>query len=162
MSQERDVISKRDIVVRAWGWMKKNIVPTAFAALFYIAAFLLGSRTLCVFKATYGIPCPGCGMTRSFLCLLHGDVEGAFYWHPLFILPILAGLVFIFRNKGFISKIYRSKVFWISMLVLFIAVWVVRMVLMFPHQPPLDFNSDGLLPVFWRLICGIGHITAVL
>src|SRR3972149_2262823 len=30
-----------------------------------------------------GIPCPFCGLTRSLLCLLHGDVAQAFWYHPL-------------------------------------------------------------------------------
>lgn len=33
---------------------------------------------MCVFRATFGIPCPGCGMTRSFVFLAHGDLREAF------------------------------------------------------------------------------------
>jgi hypothetical protein len=33
---------------------------------------------MCVFRAAFGIPCPGCGMTRSFAFLAHGDLSHAF------------------------------------------------------------------------------------
>lgn len=49
---------------------------------------------LCPFKAGFGIPCPGCGMSTSVSCLLHGDWQGAFTTHafgPIFFL----GLIFV-------------------------------------------------------------------
>jgi len=33
--------------------------------------------TLCLVKDVFGIPCPGCGLTRAFLFLGHGDVRSA-------------------------------------------------------------------------------------
>ena len=42
-----------------------------------------------------GIPCPFCGMTRAFLCVLKGDLIEAFYFHPLWPLVIVAGIIFI-------------------------------------------------------------------
>jgi hypothetical protein len=33
--------------------------------------------TVCLFENLFGIPCPGCGMTRAFLYLGHGDIESA-------------------------------------------------------------------------------------
>jgi hypothetical protein len=39
--------------------------------------------SLCVFRNTFGVPCPGCGMTRSFVFLGHGDVWAALRMNPL-------------------------------------------------------------------------------
>jgi len=38
---------------------------------------------LCSWKATTGIPCPGCGLTRSFVSLAHGRIAAAFAFHPI-------------------------------------------------------------------------------
>lgn len=37
---------------------------------------------LCLTRALFGVPCPFCGMTRSFVALAHGDLAGAFASHP--------------------------------------------------------------------------------
>ena len=33
---------------------------------------------MCPFKLLTGVPCPGCGMTRAYLHLFEGDIQGAF------------------------------------------------------------------------------------
>jgi hypothetical protein len=38
---------------------------------------------LCQSKALFGIDCPGCGLTRSFIYLAHGDVAASFHRHRL-------------------------------------------------------------------------------
>lgn len=38
---------------------------------------------LCTLKRNVGIPCPGCGMTRAFVCLAHGDVAAAWRFNPV-------------------------------------------------------------------------------
>lgn len=65
----------------------------------YIGRFFLGLLLLvllfsyrCPFRLLFGIPCPGCGMTRAFLCLLRLDIRGAFHYHPLFPLVLLLAL----------------------------------------------------------------------
>ncbi|MDR3710893.1 MAG: DUF2752 domain-containing protein [Capsulimonadaceae bacterium] len=42
-----------------------------------------GIPNLCVFHAVTGLPCPGCGMTRSLICLMHGRFHESFLYHPL-------------------------------------------------------------------------------
>lgn len=45
-------------------------------------------KTPCPFSTFLGVPCPGCGLSRSTDALLHLDFGVAFYYHPLvFILP---------------------------------------------------------------------------
>lgn len=47
----------------------------------------------CPLKALLHIDCPGCGMQRSFIALLRGDVAGSFALHPA-TMPLLVMLVF--------------------------------------------------------------------
>lgn len=84
-----------------------------------------------------GIPCPSCGMTRAFFCLLNRDIGGAFSMNPLiFTLPIF--LVFLLYRKT------RKRAFFI-MIILFFAVYAVRMIILFPHTPPMTFNDKSIL-----------------
>lgn len=57
-------------------------------ALLGASAALVGAAMwldfpLCPMASSLGIPCPGCGLTRATLALLHGDVHGALHLHPL-------------------------------------------------------------------------------
>ena len=46
---------------------------------------------MCPTALFFGIPCPGCGLTRATLALLRGDVGAALHFHPLvFVLTPLA------------------------------------------------------------------------
>jgi len=42
----------------------------------------------CPLKATFGMDCPGCGLQRSVLALLRGDIVASFKLYPA-TLPIL-------------------------------------------------------------------------
>lgn len=84
-----------------------------------------------------GIPCPFCGMTRAFLCLLNKDICGAFSMNPLiFTLPIF--LVLLLKQK-------TRKYTFFAMLTIFGTVYAVRMIMLFPHTPPMIFNDKSFL-----------------
>lgn len=53
----------------------------------------------CPIKFLTGISCVGCGMTRAWICLLHLDIQGALYYHPLFFLPIIYFFLFLLKDK---------------------------------------------------------------
>ncbi len=38
---------------------------------------------VCLLKATTGVPCPGCGLTHSFVALAHGDLAASLRAHRL-------------------------------------------------------------------------------
>jgi hypothetical protein len=39
--------------------------------------------SFCPFYNLTGLPCPGCGLTRAFVCLGHGHWRESLHWHPL-------------------------------------------------------------------------------
>jgi hypothetical protein len=47
---------------------------------------------LCMMRRLTGMGCPGCGMTRSFIALAHGDVASAWSYNPagLFWFAVMA------------------------------------------------------------------------
>lgn len=67
-----------------------------------------------------GISCAGCGMTRAWMSLLRLDFKSAFYYHPLFWLPALMIILFLFNKKIF------RKWYWVWA-ALFLAVYGIRM-----------------------------------
>lgn len=57
---------------------------------FHLLAGTGNSATLCLFKNLTAIPCPSCGVTRSVLMLIAGDVYGALLMNPLGFIAALA------------------------------------------------------------------------
>jgi hypothetical protein len=75
---------------------------TAVAALILSAilspTWLQGGSVLCPLRRTTGLMCPGCGLSRSFVSLSHGDLANAFHFHafgPLVYLIFVASLVWM-------------------------------------------------------------------
>lgn len=59
----------------------------------------------CLFKQRYGIPCPNCGMTRSVLLTLHGQVAQGWAVNPAGTL-MLFGVV-LFGAAMFVLMFYQ-------------------------------------------------------
>jgi hypothetical protein len=60
-----------------------------------------GLPSLCVFHRLTGLPCPGCGFTRSLVCCLHGRFDLAIIYHPLG--PILFAALVWWSIIGIVS-----------------------------------------------------------
>ena len=60
--------------------------------------------SLCLFHRLTGLDCPGCGMTRAFLRLAHGDVAGAWHLHPFSIPLLLFMLALAFAPKSWLER----------------------------------------------------------
>lgn len=39
--------------------------------------------SFCPFHTMTGLPCPGCGLTRAFVCLGHRQFGQSLHWHPI-------------------------------------------------------------------------------
>ncbi len=129
--------------------MKKHTVVIVVSALFLLPV-LLGIYT-CPVWAVVGIPCPACGMTRAAVSLMHLDLAGAWQMHPgIFVLIVWAlCLLLLVLNKSTLWKIIR---FYRIFAALFLAIFLIRMVFLFPHTAPMLYNTRSLL---YRLYCAI-------
>lgn len=74
-----------------------DIAGLAIIAIFYI--FLEAFGITCPIKYLTGISCAGCGMSRAWLALLHGDISRAWHFHPLFFTPPIMLLLLTLKNK---------------------------------------------------------------
>jgi len=57
----------------------------ALALVSPIAFAVLNEFPLCPSAGMFGLPCPGCGLTRATLLLVEGEFARAFQLHPLVI-----------------------------------------------------------------------------
>ncbi|MBI3921066.1 MAG: DUF2752 domain-containing protein [Armatimonadetes bacterium] len=115
---------------------KARLLPSGFAALFLSLSLVLPPAglpvNLCLFKWITGVPCPGCGLTRSVTCLSHGHFAAAFHFHPFGIVAylVLAGLLFApFAPAGIYSACaswFRSRKLGLAFTVVFVAYAVLR------------------------------------
>ncbi|MCL2406170.1 MAG: DUF2752 domain-containing protein [Defluviitaleaceae bacterium] len=93
-----------------------------------------------------GLPCPACGLTRAFISLARLEFSQAFAYHPLFFMvPVVP-----FLGLERISSKWRNILAFAGIGVL-VAVWVVRMVQLFPHTAPMTFNDNSFTGWLIRL-----------
>lgn len=79
----------------------------------------------CPIKFVTGISCLGCGMTRAWLSVLRFDLAAAFHYHPLFMLPPVAAIVYFAKSKINL-KIY--KIIMLTIVIAFITMYLYRLI----------------------------------
>ena len=76
---------------------------TYFLAALLLASALLplphndaiaGMPSICAFHNLTGWPCPGCGLTRSWVSMAHGHLGEALVWHPMGPILFSAALLY--------------------------------------------------------------------
>lgn len=63
------------------GWAVWAAMLGVLVASFVYEATPLSGEILCVSRRFFGMPCPGCGLTRSFVAMAKLDVAAAFGHH---------------------------------------------------------------------------------
>lgn len=111
-------------------WLGGAAAALAVAA--WLATFGPGETTVCLLRNWTGIPCPGCGVTRSLAALLRGDLGAALRVHPL--APVLAiellllwvawGVSLVRARRGLDEWLVARLL--LANLAAFLALWIVR------------------------------------
>ncbi|MBW6409461.1 DUF2752 domain-containing protein [Clostridium weizhouense] len=113
----------------------KNFFIMILIGIIVILISKYTNKPTCIFYNYIGIPCPTCGITRAFKYLIKGDLNKAFYFHPLFPLVLLFPM--------FCTKYSKKFIYILS--AIFISVWIIRLYLLFPNTPPMNINNDSIL-----------------
>ena len=81
----------------------KRVINLLILTIIIIFVLLMVSGTIhysCIFKRIFNICCPGCGLTRSFRCILNFDFIEAIKYNilgiPLFVSFIVFSIMLIF------------------------------------------------------------------
>lgn len=77
------------------GILKAILAILAILVLMLIPASLFDAfPSICLFRNLSGAQCPGCGMTRAIVCVLHGDLGHAMQYNGLVVIvfPLLCYL----------------------------------------------------------------------
>lgn len=104
----------------------------------------------CLVKEWLGLPCPLCGTVRGIACLVQGNPVDALYWHPLFWLTPILMAWHLLPPVGFSREKNRNRWIWIGVTALYLGVYVMRMILLFPEAAPMDSNPNGVLLQLWN------------
>jgi hypothetical protein len=81
-----------------------RLTPGGVTAVTLLAAMLVpldwvqDGPLLCPFRLLTGLPCPGCGMTRSVVALAHGDLQSSLFYHPLGVVVAAVGSMLVLAD----------------------------------------------------------------
>lgn len=114
LSSNRDRLSAKDCLPR-WGILGGCALPVAGA---YAHAQGISIPLLaCPLKWMTGVPCPTCGMTRSFLALAQGHLEQSLTYHlfgPLLFIGFVVAFIHVFVELVTQKRLSAFYLRWLS------------------------------------------------
>ncbi|MBF9135106.1 DUF2752 domain-containing protein [Plantactinospora sp. S1510] len=95
----------------------------------------------CILKLTTGLDCPGCGGTRAFWYLLHGDLPAAARHHLMFVfaVPFLLYIYLAWTGRQVFGWRLPQLEITPKMIGIFLAAWAVFTVLRNLPWAPFDY-----------------------
>lgn len=115
------------------------------AAAGIVALVSLLGHGLCPSRELLGLPCPGCGLTRSILLIFRGRFEESWRLQPFGSAWLALAVVFVLDRYVFCfgQKLWKGLLTLIC--VGMIALYIYRMATLFPHTEPMTFYEENLL-----------------
>lgn len=138
----------KDIFKRVWKDIKEYY-PVVIIILIYEIAFDMLFGETCPMRMIFGIPCPGCGVTRAGISLLTLDFSKAASINAcIFVVIVFAVWFAIWRYILGKNVLFLRQI--IAFVVCFMIIYYIyRMCTVFPNYEPLTINKSSIL---WRVI----------
>lgn len=122
--------------------IRKNGMVLVVVAIFLVSCnFLFG--TVCPIAYFFGVPCPGCGMTRAAFALLRGDFCLAAQYNAAVYLWALYGVLWLIDRYVIAKKGKLSMVFLIIVCMITLAYYVYRIC----TGTLVDVGTSGIIKV---------------
>lgn len=115
------------------------------AALAVLAVVSLLGHGLCPSRELLGLPCPGCGLTRSVLLILRGRFAESWQLQPFGYAWLALAVVFILDRYVFETRQKLWTGLLIAICIGMVALYGYRMVTLFPHTEPMTYYEGNLL-----------------
>src|SRR6185436_1093712 len=144
-----DSARTRRIIV--WG----SSLPALLAASFLYFPYCTTGPVFCPTALLFGLPCPGCGITRAFGHATHGHFREAFEYHAIWPL-LLAYFTFLWIVKvvesvrGEPLKLPVYKIGGTALLTL-LGFWAIRLIYFFSHGGLAIMAHDNAIARLIRL-----------
>lgn len=128
-------------VRRDWDSYKTGLIVVAVI----MAVVSLLGHGLCPSRELLGLPCPGCGLTRSILLILRGQWAESWQLQPFGYAWLALAMVFILDRYVFETR----QRLWMGLLTVICIGMVVlygyRMATLFPHTEPMTYYEENML-----------------
>ncbi len=129
-----------------WSDIKENAIGVC-GVVAYIFLLQMLFHTCCPMQLLLGLPCPGCGLTRSGLLLLSGHPVEAFIMHP-FLYAWIALLLIWAVSRYLLQKKNRALPVLLGLVIAGMVVfYIYRMNVYYPDTEPMKPLTKGLAKV---------------
>lgn len=134
----------REIGKRIWHDVETYWAAAAALALYTIMVNLFFHH-FCPMVIISGLPCPGCGLTRSFIYLASGRIQQSIYINPMGI-PIAGIMIYFFWNRYILGREAKWMMHLIIIaVVMLLVLYLWRMYVFFPNRVPYIYTEGNVL-----------------
>lgn len=132
----------KSILKRIGEDIRKNGMAVVIVAAFYVIwQFLFG--TICLIAFYFGVPCPGCGMTRAAFALLRGNFDLAAHYNAAIYLWIFYVVYWLFDRYVITKKGKLPMILLIVVCLLTLAYYIYRIC----TGTLVDVGTPGIIKV---------------
>ena len=90
-------------------------------------AVLRDSPVICPFRRVTGLPCPACGLTRSWQAAAHLRVTESLGYHPLGAATLVGAIVVALDSGDTTPRLVERREIQMSAMALWMATWLWRL-----------------------------------